>query len=133
MLENYILKVQIDSRVIGDLAFNHIMPIAIQYQNKLIENANGLKGLGLDNSAVVKTITEISKHIEVIKNGVNEMIDERRRINKIEDVYQRAIEYCDNVKGKYFDDLRYHVDKLELLIDDDQWPLVKYRELLFHK
>ncbi len=133
MLENYILKIQIESRVIGDLALNHIIPTAIQYQNKLIENANGLKSLGMDPGSVVKSITEISKHIEAVKTGVNKMIDERRRINKIEDVYQRSIEYCDNVKGKYFDELKYHVDKLELLVDNDLWPLVKYREMLFHK
>jgi glutamine synthetase len=133
MLENYIKKVQIESRVIGDLGFNHIVPTAIKYQSKLIENANGLKGLGLDNGAVIKTISEISKHIEAVKTGINNMTDERRRVNKIEDVYQRAIEYCDNVKGKYFEDIKYSVDKLEWLVDDDQWPLVKFREMLFHK
>ncbi len=131
MLENYIMKIQIESRVMGDLALNHIVPTSVSYQNKLIENANGLKGIGIDSAAVIKTITEISKHIEAIKVGVNEMIDERRRINKIEDTYDRAIEYCDNVKEKYFERIRYHVDKLELFVDNDDWPLVKYRELLF--
>ncbi len=131
MLENYIMKIQIESRVMGDLALNHIVPTSVSYQNKLIENANGLKGIGIDSAAVIKTITEISKHIEGIKVGVNEMIDERRRINKIEDTYDRAIEYCDNVKEKYFERIRYHVDKLELYVDNDDWPLVKYRELLF--
>jgi glutamine synthetase len=131
MLENYIMKIQIESRVMGDLALNHIVPTSVSYQNKLIENANGLKGIGIDSAAVIKTITEISKHIEGIKVGVNEMIDERRRINKIEDTYDKAIEYCDNVKEKYFERIRYHVDKLELYVDNDDWPLVKYRELLF--
>jgi glutamine synthetase len=131
MLENYIMKIQIESRVMGDLALNHIVPTSVSYQNKLIENANGLKGIGIDSAAVIKTITEISKHIEAIKVGVNEMIDERRRINKIDDTYDRAIEYCDNVKEKYFERIRYHVDKLELFVDNDDWPLVKYRELLF--
>ncbi len=131
MLENYMMKVQIESRVMGDLALNHIVPTSVSYQNKLIDNANGLKGIGIDSQAVIKTITEISKHIEGIKVGVNEMIDERRRINKIEDTYDRAIEYCDNVKEKYFERIRYHVDKLELYVDNDDWPLVKYRELLF--
>jgi glutamine synthetase len=100
----------------------------------MLENyimANGLKGIGIDGSAVIRTITEISKHIEGIKIGVNEMIDERRRINKIDDAYEKAIEYCDNIKEKYFERIRYHVDKLELYVDDDDWPLVKYRELLF--
>jgi glutamine synthetase len=135
MLENYIMKIQIESRVMGDLALNHIVPTSVSYQNKLIENANGLKGIGIDSGAVVKTITEISKHIEGIKIGVNDMIDERRRINKIEDTYDKAIEYCDNIKEKYFEriryHIRYHVDKLELYVDNDDWPLVKYRELLF--
>ena len=130
-LEGYMKKVQIDSRVMGDLALNHIIPTAIQYQSKLIANANGLKGLGIDNSAVVKTIEEISKHIELIKNGVREMIEERKRINKIADAHKRAIAYCDDVKEKYFDKIRDSVDKLEFLVDNEDWPLVKYRELLF--
>lgn len=133
MLENYVMKIQIESRVIGDLALNHIIPTAVVYQNILIQNANGLKGIGIDNAAVIRTISEISKHIEAVKNGVYDMTDERRRINKIEDVYEKAIEYCDNVKEKYFETIRYHVDKLELFVDDDDWPLIKYREMLFYK
>lgn len=130
-LEAYIKKVQIDSRVMGDLALNHIVPTAIAYQSKLIANANGLKGLGIDNSAVVKTIEEISRHIEIIKNGVRDMIEERKRINKLSDTHKKAIAYCDDVKEKYFDIIRDSVDKLELLVDNEDWPLVKYRELLF--
>jgi glutamine synthetase len=117
----------------GDLALNHIIPTAVTYQNILIQNANGLNGIGIENRAVIRTISEISKHIEAVKNGVYDMIDERRRINKIEDVYEKAIEYCDNVKQKYFEVIRYHVDKLELFVDNDHWPLMKYRELLFYK
>ncbi len=130
-LESYIKKVQIEARVMGDLAMNHIIPTAIAYQSKLINNANGLKGLGIDNKAVVKTIVEISGYIETIKSGVREMIEERKRINKIADTYKRAIAYCDDIKEKYFDQIREAVDELELLIDDEDWPLVKYRELLF--
>lgn len=130
-LESYIKRVQIESRVIGDLAMNHIIPTAIAYQNKLISNANGLKGLGVDNKAVVQTITEISGHIETIKTSVREMIEERKRLNKISDTHKRAFGYCDDVKEKYFDKIRDAVDKLELLVDDEDWPLVKYRELLF--
>jgi glutamine synthetase len=130
-LESYIKKVQIEARVIGDLAMNHIIPTAIAYQNKLIQNANGLKGLGLDNNAVLQTIREISGHIETIKNGVREMVEERKRINKITDTHKRAFAYCDDIKEKYFDKIRDAVDKLELLVDDEDWPLVKYRELLF--
>ncbi len=130
-LESYIKKVQIEARVIGDLAMNHIIPTAIAYQNKLIQNANGLKGLGLDNNAVLQTIKEISGHIETIKTGTREMVDERKRINKMADTHKRAFAYCDDVKEKYFDKIRDAVDKLELLVDDEDWPLVKYRELLF--
>jgi len=130
-LESYIKKVQIEARVIGDLAMNHIIPTAIAYQNKLIQNANGLKGLGLDNNAVLQTIREISGHIEIIKNGTREMVEERKRINKIADTHKRAFAYCDDIKEKYFDKIRDAVDKLELLVDDEDWPLVKYRELLF--
>jgi glutamine synthetase len=129
--ESYIKRVQIEARVLGDLALNHIVPTAIAYQNKLITNANGLKGLGIDNGAVVKTITEISGYIETIKNGVRSMVDERKRVNKISDSKKRALAYCDDIKEKYFEDIRDAVDKLELLVDDEDWPLVKYRELLF--
>lgn len=130
-LEKYMMKVQIEARMMGDLAQNHIIPTAINYQNKLIQNANGLDNLGLDASEIKKTIQEVSKHISTVRKLVDEMIEERKRINKIEDVRERAIEYCDNVRNKYFDTLRYSVDKLELLVDDEDWPLVKYRELLF--
>jgi glutamine synthetase len=133
MLENYIKKVQIESRVMGDLALNHVIPTAIQYQNKLIENANGLKGLNLDNTAAVETIKEVSKHLESLKLNVNGMIDARRKLNKEEDIVKRAKGYCTDVKEAYFDKIRYAVDKLELLVDDEFWPLVKYREMLFIK
>ena len=110
---------------------NHIIPTAIAYQNKLITNANGLKGLGVDNKAVIQTIKEISGHIETIKTGVRQMVDERKRINKIADTHKRAFAYCDDIKEKYFEQIRDAVDKLELLADDEDWPLVKYREMLF--
>ena len=130
-LEAYIKRVQIEARVMGDLAMNHIVPTAIVYQNKLIVNANGLKGLGVDNKAVVQTIKEISGHIEAIKTNVRAMIEERKRLNKISDTHKRAIGYCDDIKEKYFEVIRDSVDKLELLVDNEDWPLVKYRELLF--
>lgn len=132
-LENYIKKVQIESRVMGDLALNHIIPTAILYQNKLITNANGLKGLGLDNKAALETIKEISKHLESLKANITEMIDARRRLNKEEDIAKKAKGYSTDVKEAYFDKIRYAVDKLELLVDDEYWPLVKYREMLFLK
>lgn len=130
-LESYIKRVQIEARVIGDLAMNHIVPTAIAYQTKLIENANGLKGLGVDNTAVVQTIKEISGHIDAIKANVRAMVEERKRINKVTDTHKRAIAYCDDIKEKYFDVIRDAVDKLELLVDNEDWPLVKYREMLF--
>ncbi len=130
-LEAYIKRVQIEARVMGDLAMNHIVPTAIAYQNKLIVNANGLKGLGVDNNAVVQTIKEISGHIEVIKTNVRAMVEERKRLNKVADTHKRAIGYCDDIKEKYFEVIRDSVDKLELLVDNEDWPLVKYRELLF--
>lgn len=129
--ESYMKRVQIEARVMGDLAMNHIVPTAIAYQNKLIANANGLQGLGIDNKTVIQTIKEISGYIEIIKNGVREMVEERKRINKIADTHKRAIAYCDDIKEKYFEQIRDAVDKLELLVDDEDWPLVKYRELLF--
>ena len=130
-LEAYIKRVQIESRILGDLAMNHIIPTAIAYQNKLIQNANGLKSLGIDNKAVIQTIKEASEYIDIIKNGVRQMIEERKRLNKITDSHKRAYAYCDDVKEKYFDKIRDAVDKLELLVDDEDWPLVKYREILF--
>jgi glutamine synthetase len=132
-LEAYIRKVQIDSRVMGDLALNHIIPTAINYQNKLIQNANGLTNLGIDAKEIKSTIQEVSDHISSVRRLTHEMTEERKRINTIADTRERAIEYCDNVKEKYFESLRYNVDKLELLVDDEDWPLVKYRELLFIK
>ncbi|WP_339901645.1 glutamine synthetase III [uncultured Cyclobacterium sp.] len=132
-LENYIMKVQIESRVMGDLALNHIIPTAILYQNKLITNANGLKGLGLDNSAAIETIEEISRHIESLKADVGNMIEARKRVNKEDDIAVKAKLYSSDVKEAFFDKIRYAVDKLELLVDDESWPLVKYREMLFLK
>jgi glutamine synthetase len=132
-LENYIMKVQIESRSMGDLAHNHIIPTAIKYQNKLIENANGLKDLKLDNKHVKLTIDNVSRYLKVVMTEVDEMIDERRRVNKIGDLRKKAIAYCDDVKGKYFDKIRDAVDHLELLVDDEDWPLPKYREMLFIK
>lgn len=132
-LENYIMRVQIESRVMGDLVLNHIIPTAIQYQNKLIENANGLKGLGLDHRAAIETIEEVSKHIESLKANVGEMTEARKRINTEEDIVKKAKQYSTDVKEAYFEPIRYAVDKLELLVDNESWPLVKYREMLFLK
>jgi glutamine synthetase len=115
----------------GDLALNHIIPTAVKYQLKLIDAAKGLKEIGVDNSTTVNTIGKITEHIDAVRTGVLAMIEERKRINKIEDSKEQAVEYCHNVKHKYFDKIRYHVDKLELFVDDEDWPLVKFREMLF--
>ncbi len=131
MLENYVMKVQIESRVMGDLALNHIIPTAIAYQNKLIQNAKGLKELGLDNSEIVDDIKTISGYIIDIEQAVMAMIEERKKANKINSPRDRAIAYGDKVKEQYFHKIRYAVDKLELFVDDKDWPLVKYREMLF--
>jgi glutamine synthetase len=137
-LENYTKKIQIESRVLGDLAKNHIIPIAIRYQNTLIENVKGLKDV-LDSKTFVKlsrnqmqTIKEISEHVEEIKTQVSLMLDERKRANRLEDQAETALAYNRNVLP-YLDIIRKHVDKLELMIDDELWPLPKYRELLFIK
>jgi len=132
MLENYTKKIQIESRVIGDLAMNHIVPTATKYQNQLINNVKGLKELGIEATETIETIKEISKHIASIIKNVDEMIEERKKANNIEDPREKALAYCDNVKP-YFDKIRYAVDKLELIVDDEDWPLPKYRELLFIK
>jgi glutamine synthetase len=132
MLENYIKKIQIEGRVIGDLGTNHIIPTAIAYQNRLIANVKGLKDLGLDSEAkpVIETIKEISKHTSAILNEIEEMTEARKKANNMTDTRLKAISYCDDVKSK-FDKIRYAVDKLELIVDDADWPLPKYRELLF--
>ncbi len=137
-LEKYIYKIQIESRLIGDLAVNHIIPTAIKYQNTLIDNAKGLKEV-LDSKTFVKlsrnqvqTIKEISEHIAQIRDYVEAMVNERRIANRMEDPAERADAYCYKVRP-YFEQIRYHVDKLEMLIDDQLWPLPKYRELLFIK
>jgi glutamine synthetase len=133
MLENYIKKIQIESRLIGDLSLNHIIPTAISYQNKLILNAKGLKEIGLDNKETIHTVRKISEYIGNIKSNTLAMTEERKRVNLISDARKKAIAYCDDVKEKYFNKIRYSVDKLELYVDDEDWPLVKYRELLFLK
>lgn len=130
LLDEYIMKVQIESRVIGDLALNHIIPTAIKYQNKLIENFNGLKQMKLDTKYVQGLITDISQHIGLIHQMVTDMTEERKRANGLDSEINRADAYCHQVRP-FFEKIRYHVDKLELLVDDADWPLPKYRELLF--
>jgi glutamine synthetase len=133
LLENFIKKVQIESRMVGDLAVNHIVPTAVKYQNKLIENVRGLKDLGIEAESIdtmIDAIKTVSHHISQIQILSEEMRVARREINKIEETREKAIAYDEKVKNAYFDAIRYHVDKLETIIDDEDWPLAKYRELL---
>jgi glutamine synthetase len=132
MLETYIKKIQIESRVMGNVAINHVLPAAIKYQNMLITNVEGMKSVGLTKdmyAAQLELIKEISSHIVVIKTGVDAMVEARKKANAIENARTRAIAYCDKVK-LHFEDIRYHVDKLELIVDDEGWPLPKYREMV---
>ena len=134
MLESYVKKVQIEARVMGDLATTFILPSAIKYQNVLISNISGLKATGFPEKSYanqLQVLEMISEHINTISDNVEKMIAERKKANETTDTRARAIAYCDTIKGKYFDTIRYHVDKLELLVDDAFWLLPKYRELLF--
>jgi glutamine synthetase len=133
-LEKYIKKVQIEARVMGDLAINHILPAAVAYQTELAGNIESLQSIGLPESAYksqLTIVTEISRHISAIYEQVDAMVEARKVANNLSDTRAKAIAYCDEVKGKYFDSIRYHVDKLEHLVDDEMWTLPKYREMLF--
>ncbi|MCB0790591.1 MAG: glutamine synthetase III [Flavobacteriales bacterium] len=135
-LHSYTLRIQIESRVCGDLARNHIVPTAINYQNRLLENVRGLREvLGAEKAkkaaaTQVRLLEEISDHISVIMDLSEQMLEARKKANEIEDSRTKAIAYCDDVRP-FLDRIRYHSDKLELLIDDELWPLPKLRELLF--
>ena len=119
----------------GEMVNSVIIPAAITYQSKLIENVRGLKDIGMKEDsykAQMEIITDLSRHINFIKSNVDAMIEERKKANVIEDVREKSIAYDEIVKT-YFDQIRYHVDKLEQLVDDSQWPLPKFREMLFIK
>ena len=136
-LEEYTKKIQIESRVLGDISKNHVIPTAIRYQNTLITNVKGLKdifgdefeSIGKEQIILIKVI---SKHIEGINAKVKEMTDARKKANALTDAQEMAEAYCDKVKP-YFEIIRNHCDKLELLVDNELWTLTKYRELLFTK
>lgn len=136
--EIYLKKLQIESRVLGDLALNHIIPTAINYQNTLIMNVKGLKDIFpqqyMDNCEIqLKAITEISDRIKEIRTLVDDMTKSRKVANNtIPHIVERATAYAQTVLP-YLDRIRYHIDKLELIVDDEIWPLPKYRELLFFK
>jgi len=134
-LDEYSLRIQIEGRVLGDIALNHVVPTAVNYQNTLIKNVKGLKEIfGKEFESIAKDqidlIRKISEHIGVITSKTNAMIEERKKANVMEEAEEKAITYCEKVKP-YFDKIRYHCDKLELMVDDELWPLAKYREMLF--
>jgi glutamine synthetase len=135
-LDIYTKQIQIEARILGDLALNHIVPTAIRYQTELIENVKGLKEVydDIDFKELAGTrlelIKTISKHITTIKLKVNEMVEARKVANKVEEPKEKAMRYSKEVFA-YLDDIRYHIDKLEMIVDDEYWPLPKYRELLF--
>ena len=134
--ENYVLKIQIESRLMGDITQNYFTPAAIEYQNKLIQNVQGLlQILGEKNGRIaakaqIEIIERISLHLNKMRVAAEKMLEQRKVANKIEHAEEKAMAYCDNVKA-YFDEIRYHADKLELLVEDELWPLPKFRELLF--
>lgn len=135
MYEQYMKKIQIEARVLGDLSINHIVPTAVKYQNRLMENVLGLKDIyGEDFKHLagnrIQLVKEISDHVTAIKDGVYEMVGARKVANKLNDEKEKARQYSKTI-APFLDKIRYHIDKLELIVDDEIWPLPKYRELLF--
>jgi glutamine synthetase len=134
--ETYTKKIQIEARVMGDLSMNHIIPVATHYQSRLAKNVEGMihifggeegKKLTARN---VKIIREIAERTEAIERGVEALVDARKVANKIESEREKAVAYHDTVAPK-MEEIRYQIDKLELLVADELWTLPKYRELLF--
>ncbi len=134
--ESYILKIQIEARLMGDLVQTHIIPAVVEYQNRLLSNIQGIMSALGDKagkeaaSAQIELVTKISMHLNKMKATCDTMLQARKDANKIEHAEEKAVAYCDKVKI-YFDEIRYHADKLELLVDDELWPLPKFREMLF--
>jgi glutamine synthetase len=136
-LETYILQTQIEGRVLNELINNHILPAAITYQNKVLDNVRGLKEVyGASYKKIAEAqlaiIDEMALHIGTTRKKTVAMTDARKKANVVQDVHKKATAYCDDVRP-YFDDIRYHCDKLEQLVENETWPIVKYRELLFIK
>jgi glutamine synthetase len=137
-LEKYTKKVQIESRVLGDLAINHIVPTAVNYQNRLLQNLTSMKEIFDTEEFEQMTadrrdlVREIQRRILAIKKGVHDMIEARKVANHLETQEERAFSYEATVRP-YLEEIRDHIDHLELEIDDEIWPLPKYRELLFTK
>jgi len=134
--ETYTKKIQIEARVLGDLSMNHIIPVATSYQSQLLKNVENMVSVfPVDkaeklNARNIKIIEEIAERTTTIEKGVEELVNARKLANKIDDEHDKAIAYHDTVEPK-LDEIRYQIDKLELIVDDALWPLPKYRELLF--
>lgn len=133
--ETYVKKLQIEARVIGDICLNHVLPAAIRYQNVLVENVKGVKDVFGDECAElcaseVATLRKISAFINRMSSDVEALVEARKHANRIEDIAERAKVYSHEVKD-LMDKVRYSADHLEMLVDDEMWPLPKYRELLF--
>lgn len=134
--ETYTKKIQIEARVMGDLSMNHIIPVATHYQSMLVKNVQNIRSIFPEEKALklsernMKIIEEISERTQIIESGVEELINARKVANKIEGEREKAVAYHDTVEPK-MDAIRYQIDKLELIVEDDLWTLPKYRELLF--
>ena len=134
--ETYTKKIQIEARVLGDLVMNHIVPVATEYQSKLIDNVFKMKGLFAEDEAAslsaenIALIKKIAEHTSYIKEHVDAMVAARKVANKVADEREKAIAYHDTI-APMLEQIRYHIDKLELIVDDQMWTLPKYRELLF--
>ncbi|MGL5234915.1 MAG: glutamine synthetase type III, partial [Empedobacter falsenii] len=134
-LEDYIKKIQIEGRVLGDIVRNHIIPTAFKYQNILIKNIKGFKDIFGDDyeqyaGEQLIILKKISMHVNELNAKLHLMMDARKEANVVESLEEKAYAYCDKVKP-YYDEIRYHADKLELMVDNEYWVLTKYRELLF--
>jgi glutamine synthetase len=134
--EGYVLKIQIESRLMGDLVNNNIIPAVLAYQNKLIQNIHGMisifgekEGKAMANTQI-EILKQVNHHMASMKSASEIMLAERKKANAVENVEEKALAYCDTVKV-HFDEIRYHADKLELIVEDELWPLPKFRELLF--
>ena len=134
--ETYTKKIQIEARLLGDISMNHIIPVATSYQSALLKNVENMTAIFSAEKAQqlsarnIKLIEEIAERTSAIEKMVEDLVNARKKANKIEDEHQKAIAYHDEVEPK-FDEIRYQIDKLELIVDDSLWPLPKYRELLF--
>ena len=130
--ESYVLRLQIEGRLINEMVQNHIVPAAVNYQKRLADNVQTLMGIGQNKStlkAQTEIISDISSHINKLHAVNKEMTAERAKANKIEDAHKRAIAYCEKVKP-LFDEIREHSDALESIVDDREWPFPTYRDLL---